>query len=94
MFVTITNGSHTLKVTEGAYMNFYAPMGYREIVSEAPRKAASKAPEPKPIEERPISKWTKDELRDYAQTHGIDLEGARKVSDVRKVIAAHIAASE
>lgn len=42
----------------------------------------------KSIRQKPISQWSKQELKKYATLNGIDTDGLRTVNDVRSKIAA------
>lgn len=98
--VTITNGRHTLKVTSGAFEGIYKFCGYSLVGVEA---EVSNNVEDTQVEEqvevntfeeletKPISQWTKAEVKEYAEAKGIDLSGTKNVNDGKERIKAYMA---
>lgn len=97
--VKIQKDNNLLSVTMGAFQNTYKKLGF-EIVGEE-TKAKKKYEEPVIEEiaqaeeknldyllEKPISSWSKEELRDFAEEKGIDISGASKVTEVKDTIKA------
>lgn len=100
--VTITNGRNTLKVTSGAFENVYKPCGYSLVgvetkVSdnvEEDTQVDENPIEVNPFEEleaKPISQWTKAEVKEYAEAKGIDLSGTKNVNDGKERIKEYMA---
>lgn len=96
--VKIQNGSNLLLVTMGAFQNTYKKLGFT-IVDEKKKyeepviKEVVAAPEAVEesldyLLERPISSWSKEELRDFADVKKIDISGAQKVAEVKDIIKA------
>lgn len=44
--------------------------------------------------EKPISQWTKAEVKKYTDIKGIDTKGAKSVSDVKEIIKKHMEAEQ
>lgn len=90
--VNITNGKRTLMVTKGAYESNFKPLGYAIVGSKTAN--AAKAPQ-NPSEgvvdgiEKPVSQWSKDELKHYADANGIELDSVHTIGDVREKVIAH-----
>lgn len=91
--VTITNGKQVYTVTNGAFREIYSKQGF--TVYDPSKPAAETKPEPtelsdddfvEAVEEKPISKWSKAEVRRYAEVFGIDISGTRNVSEAKAVI--------
>lgn len=97
--VTITNGKNTLKVTSGAYNSVYKSCGYSMVnvakVSDGVEDVmVENSIDENPFEEleaKPISQWTKAEVKEYAEAKGIDLSGTKNVNDGKERIKAYMA---
>lgn len=100
--VTITNGKNTLKVTSGAFNSIYKSCGYSLVgteakVSDGTENVVVENPNPigyNPFEEleaKPISQWTKAEVKEYAEAKGIDLSGTKNVNDGKERIKVYMA---
>lgn len=92
--VTITNGIDKFVVTKGAYDETYKDLGFHLVdddveIAEKPAEPADSAQPERDVIEKPISQWTKAELKDYAVNNGISLEG-KSVNEVRAIIKDHI----
>lgn len=92
--VKITNGVNTFEVPSGAYKSMFEPKGYR-IMSE-PKKVYNvpsdasdnelKAKSQEGIEElaeKPISQWSKHEVKAFATSKGIDLSGTKTIDEAK-----------
>lgn len=99
--VTITNGRNTLKVTSGAFENIYKSCGYELVNTEVKTPINT---EDAPVEEvevnhfeeleaKPISQWTKAEVKEYAEAKGIDLSGTKNVNDGKERIKEYMASN-
>ncbi len=100
--VTITNGRNTLKVTNGAFEGIYKSCGYELVGTEAKAPAnvedtqVEELVETNPFEEleaKPISQWTKAEVKEYAEAKGIDLSGTKSVNDGKERIKEYMASN-
>lgn len=96
--VKVTNGVDTFEVTMGAYKDIFASQGYKliteaEVVPQMSSGEPSKTEEElflEEIVEKPVSEWTKDELKKFADLNEISLDGIHSVNDVREVIKNYI----
>lgn len=79
--IQIKKGSKTLMVTKGAFDSTFKSQGWTAEMFEKPEQ-----PEPIQEEQKPISKMGVDELKLRAIDLGIDLDGVRKVGELRKLI--------
>lgn len=122
--VDITNGTHSMTVTKGAFEGIYKHQGYTLVrdysssiqvntgdtsksdndipiieteedtsdnleetgESEEPEKKLEKVE----FLETPISQWSKDQLKEFAEANNISLDGATSVKEVRGIIKAYI----
>lgn len=92
--VTVTNGIETFNVSSGA-AKIYRDMGF-EIIDSV-EKHVKKVEEPKieldgdmlfvnDIKEKPISQWTKEEIKRFANINNIDVDNVKTVKEAREVI--------
>lgn len=93
--VKITNGINIFEVTSGAYDSIYSHQGYQVISGrealpfEEPDGREEKSADEIFVEEvskKPISQWSKDEVKHYAAVKGIDISGTRSVSEAKETI--------
>lgn len=89
--IKITNGVDVFEVTEGAYDGTFKQQGYTPVklddgTAEAVECAEKDAYDE--LDEKPVSQWTKTELKGYCDKHGISLTGATKTEDVRRRVLA------
>lgn len=95
--VKITNGINVFEVTRGAFNGVYSHQGYRlcdETVAQEPREVDDKVDENQHEEdkadsfcsellEKPISQWSKDEVKKFAEIKGIDLSGTKNANEAK-----------
>lgn len=93
--IKITNGVNEFLVPEGAYEHMFKQQGYT-IVGDEPEIGVEVEPEaedfqPNEVEaevdkldEKPVSQWSKQELKSYCDKHEISLEGVARTEDVRE----------
>lgn len=94
--IQITDGVNQFTVSEGAFNNVFKQQGYQVLKPESPEDSIESEPEKQsdPLDEKPVSKWTKQELKSYCDKHGIDLEGVTSTDDVRKRVLSYQEQSE
>ena len=99
--VMITNGSNVLNVTRGAFENMYKCQGYKEVkqekgandiapsvpVSEPEVQVSEEDKFAKELETKPLSQWTKAEVKKYATIKNIDLSGTKNVAEAKARIS-------
>jgi hypothetical protein len=93
--VKITNGVNVFEVTRGAFDGIYSRQGYR-LVDEKTETKAPKAPKaPKKTEdeifveeilEKPISQWSKGEVKRFAAINEIDISGTKNANEAKEII--------
>lgn len=91
--VTITNGKDVFTVTNGAFNAIYKKQGFTvydpsknvkpkyETVSEMTDDEFVEH-----LEEKPLNKWNKTEVKRYAEVFGIDISGTKSIAEARDVI--------
>ena len=89
--IRITDGVHQFTVSEGAFDNVFKQQGYQVLEPATPADSIESEPEKQadPLDEKPVSKWTKQELKSYCDKHGIDLEGVTSSDEVRKRVLSY-----
>lgn len=96
--VKITNGIDIFEVTHGAYECIYRHQGYQvvdkkdiecdfgdEIAGKVNKKSADEM-FVEELQEKPISQWSKDEVKRYAAIKEIDLTGTKNVTEAKEII--------
>lgn len=90
MFVRITDGVNEIEVSQGAFENIYSKQGFTEVKHEPEKKAelVEKTDEEivAEIEEKPLSKWDKADVKKYADVYGIDISGTKNIEEARDII--------
>ena len=96
--VTIKNGNNVHVVTEGAYKEIFSKLGYEiisgkeEVSIETPIDVDDNAMSEEDIEfilgveEKPISQWSKTEVKKYAELKRIDITGTKNVNEAKAII--------
>lgn len=94
--VKITNGVDIFEVTRGAYDTIYSRQGYKifkennKAVSEDEvPEITEKTEDEKFLEEvvtRPVSQWSKDELKHFAALKDIDISGVKNAGEAKAII--------
>lgn len=101
--VKITNGINVIEVTNGAFETVYKGQGYHKVVEQqavvsAPVKDegqdAGEVDRITELEEKPVSQWSKAEVKEYAEAKGIDLSGTKNVNEAKDRIKAAMSGSE
>lgn len=96
--VTIKNGNNIHVVTEGAYKEIFSKLGYEvisgkeEVSIETPINVDDNAMSEEDmefilgVEEKPISQWSKTEVKTYAGLKHIDITGTKNVNEAKEII--------
>lgn len=92
--VKITNGVSVFEVTSGAYDSIYKYQGYQVLKDDEPLPFAEDEKQSKSadelfaaeVERKPISQWSKEEVKHYAAVREIDLTGTKSVAEAKDVI--------
>ena len=97
--VKITNGVSVFEVTRGAFDGIYSRQGYTLIdeKTEAKTHKETTAPEKSENEifveeilKKPISQWSKDEVKRFAIIKEIDISGTKNVNAAKEIIKSFI----
>lgn len=91
--VLITNGVDRFLVTKGAFNGVYSKQGYT-IENDEKVAAAAQTPNPKTenekfleeVEEKPLSQWSKEEVKKFAALKDIDISGTKNVNEAKALI--------
>lgn len=96
--VKITNGADIFEVTKGAFDGIYSHQGYTlcdkdtiEEKVEDQQKEQQKEEDKadnfcSELLEKPISQWSKDEVKKFAEIKGIDLSGTKNANEAKERI--------
>lgn len=96
--VTIKNGDNIHVVTKGAYKEIFSRLGYEiisgeeEVSIETPIDVDDNAMSEEEmefiisVEEKPISQWSKAEVKKYAELKRIDITGTKNVNEAKEII--------
>lgn len=96
--VTIKNGNNIHVVTEGAYKEIFSRLGYEiisgkeEVSIETPIDMDDNTMSEEEmdfilgVEEKPISQWSKAEVKKYAELKRIDITGTKNVNEAKVII--------
>lgn len=98
--VKITNGTNVFEVTRGAFEGIYSKQGYI-LFKDAPVEEQPKAPEKsedelflEAIVEKPVSQWTKAEVKRFAGLKEIDISETKNPGEAKELIKAYLEANE
>ena len=104
--VKITNGVNVFEVTNGAFDEIYSRQGYTVMDEEVSGNEAAEAevasvPEKSDDEifveeilEKPISQWSKDEVKHFAGIKGIDITDTKSANEAKDIIKSFIDGEE
>ena len=100
--VVITNGINEFEVSRGAYESIFQKQGY-SIIVDAEAEAVEDNNDAKAIEhaehvdkdaealvEKPISQWTKNEVKNFIAKKGIDVSGITSFNEVKDRVRKYI----
>ena len=99
--VKITNGVSVFEVTRGAFDGIYSRQGYTILNEQAPVQQEMNVPEKTEDEvfideiiEKPISQWSKDDVKKFAALKDIDLSGTKNVGEAKELIKTFLEENE
>lgn len=87
--IDITDGTNTFGVTEGAFEDIFKKQGYVEAVGDEESLKSELEAQVDSLNDKPVSMWTKQELKAYCDTHNISLEDVTSTDEVRKRVLEH-----
>ena len=95
--IKITNGVNVFEVTRGAFDEIYSRQGYSELDDAFNGANAPEVYEKsdddlfvEDILEKPISQWSKDEVKRFAGIKGIDITNTKSASEAKDIIKSFI----
>lgn len=96
--IKITNGENVFEVTRGAFDEIYSRQGYTVMKEKTVKNKKSHADSKKSKDEifieetleKPISQWSKDEIKHFATVKGIDISGTKNANEAREIIKSFI----
>ena len=99
--VKITNGVNVFEVTKGAFDGIYSRQGYVLVNDDAPKQEAPAAKGKtedelfiEAVSEKPISQWSKDEVKRFAAIKGVDIAGTKNVNEAKEIIKGFLSSEE
>lgn len=105
--VKITNGRDVFEVTEGAFEGIFIHQGFKkcdevktksiDVIDEVEIPVIDAVDEfddeSEEVEnEKPVSQWTKAEVKEFAKANGIDISGTKNVNEAKEIIKQFIGA--
>ena len=91
--VKITNGVNVFEVTRGAFDGIYSRQGYIILNEQVPGQQEIQEPEKSSDEkfadeivQKPISQWSKDEVKKFATLKDIDISGTKNAGEAKELI--------
>lgn len=100
--VIITNGIDEFEVSRGAYESIFMKQGYSIVIDtetevvEGNEDAAAAEPakqvdkDAEALMEKPISQWTKNEVKSFIDKKGIDVSGITSFNEVKDRVRKYI----
>ena len=100
--VVITNGINEFEVSKGAYESIFQKQGYSIIAdaeaeaiednndAEATEHAEHVDKDAEALVEKPISQWTKNEVKNFIAKKGIDVSGITSFNEVKDRVRKYI----
>ena len=99
--VRITNGVNVFEVTKGAFDGIYSRQGYVLVVDDTPKQEAPAVKDKtedelfiEAVSEKPISQWSKDEVKRFASIKGVDIAGTKNVNEAKEIIKGFLSSEE
>ncbi len=87
--IICTNGINTFSVTEGAFDSFFKDQGFKKVEIKN-TKVDEEDSVFDDVVEKPISEWTKQEVKDFAAKNEIDISGTKNVNQAKEIIKRYL----
>lgn len=87
--IICTNGIDTFSVTEGAFESFFKDQGFKKVENKI-TKVDEEDSVFDDVVEKPISEWTKQEVKDFAAKNEIDISGTKNVNQAKEIIKRYL----
>lgn len=96
--VKITNGVNIFEVSNGAFEGIYSKQGYNKVAETIPNVPVTELVVEKTkdelfvesIVEKPISQWSKDEVKRFAELKEVDISGTKNAGEAKELIKAYL----
>lgn len=82
--IDITDGTHEFNVTNGAFEDIFERQGYTEVAEDVEASKPELEAQVDSLDDKPVSMWTKQELKAYCDAHSISLDDVTSTDEVRK----------
>lgn len=82
--IDITDGTYEFNVTEGAFEDIFKKQGYIEVAEYKEISKSELEAQVDSLDDKPVSMWTKQELKAYCDAHSISLDDVTSTDEVRK----------
>ena len=82
--IDITDGTREFNVTEGAFEDIFKKQGYVEAIEDETTSKSELEAQVDLLDDKPVSMWTKQELKAYCDAHNISLDDVTSTDEVRK----------
>lgn len=98
--VKVTNGKDIFDVTLGAFKCLYKNKGYKIIESkqndiiDEPHDTEVEVDPFAELLEKPISQWTKNEVKSFAADREINITGTKNVNEAKIIIKNYLSEEE
>lgn len=87
--VKMVSRSGSLKIVPTSLVERFKGCGY-SVYKESVKDTADVKDEKEVGNEKPLSKWTKEELKTYTKEHNIDTSSCKNPKEVKELIKAHM----
>ena len=93
--IKITNGVNVFEVTRGAFDGIYSRQGYAIVNEDNVSHDVENVNVPEKTEdekfideiiEKPISQWSKEEVKRFAVLKKVDITGTKNVNEAKEII--------
>ena len=99
--VKITNGVNVFEVSNGAFEGIYSKQGYSKVAETIPNAPVAEPVVEKTedelfvenVVEKPISQWSKDEVKRFAELKEVDISGTKNAGEAKELIKAYLGRS-
>ena len=96
--VKITNGVNVFEVSNGAFEGIYSKQGYSKVAETIPSAPVTEPVVEKTedelfvenVVEKPISQWSKDEVKRFAELKEVDISGTKNAGEAKELIKVYL----
>ena len=95
--LTITNGVDTIRVLPGAFNSYFKDLGFYVVDNEShDAEEINQVEDIKDVDkfeellEKPLSQWSKSEIKEFAADKGIDISGTKNSTEAKEIIKQYL----